>query len=168
MSSPFTIPNALVPLRELPGKAIAPIAAILGFAAIGVVNTASFVLNKTADLIAWAANDRREESWAPFVLATVTLIFFIHLLLTKLLQNKSAKPIEYISKEPNTLPTQPFGSDSAFAAGLRRAGRNADLFALPSPPADRATTRAPSPVVDPADALLDAALAELKKNSLRT
>ncbi len=63
-------------LQQAPRKAVAALAAAASFAIIGAVNTVSFMVNKTADLIAWAANDRREESWAPFL----TAIFILALL----------------------------------------------------------------------------------------
>lgn len=149
-------------VKTAPKSAVAAVAALASFAIIGAVNAASFAFNKTTDLVAWAINDRRDESWAPFFMATFILISLAYLLRMKLLQdqpvnlkdiklsraeleamiksyaqkqNSVSNPTEKAPKKSPAPETKPFLSDSDFAKNLKRAGSN--LFAQ--------TTLSPSP-----------------------
>lgn len=192
MPSPFPLPQIETKalLQQLPKRAIASIGAVISFAVIGAINTASFVVNKTADLIAWAANDCREKSWLPLLTALCIFIFFARLLLMKLFQDQqpaqqtngiftpeqlqkameSFAQAQHVEVPNKSLASEAkaFSSDSDFAKNLKRNGARGDLFAQPafsSLPSARGSTRPPSPV-DPDDALLNEAANAvfLKKN----
>ena len=182
---PFPTVPSLTSLLTVPRKTVASLAAVASFAVIGAINTASFAINKTADLIAWAANDRREESWAPFLMATVILILLARMLLIKLLQEQPTQQINgqfspqqlkaamksfpqmQAANAQSELPAPqeiPFPRNSDFAKNLQIAG--AKLFAEPAspspvpPPQSRASTHASSPALN-IDALLNAAFKEV-------
>lgn len=82
-------------LSQAPKKVVGTLGAAVDFAVIGVVNTFSFMVDKTANLIAWAADDKREESWAPVLIAMLIVIWLTYLLIKKssqetIAQNNSA------------------------------------------------------------------------------
>gem|GEM_PF-5292285 len=168
MRLPTVPPTSL--LQPLPKKVVGALAAGLGFAAIGIINVASFTLNKTADAIAWITDDSREKSWAPFVFAILILAFLAQLLIRKLLQDQSTnevnttftpeqmKAVTEYSTKTSPAQTQPtpnpalnaFPSDGELAKNFKRAGSK--LFSQPTssssptPPSARASTRPPTPV----------------------
>lgn len=154
----YAVPSVTTLVKTAPKKAVVSFAAFVSFAAIGAFNTASFVFDKTADLIAWATNDHRKDSWAPFLMAIFVLVSLARLVWVKLLQDQPANatnvqftpeqleeairsfstvqhasistPFQSVSKKSPDPITKPFSSDSDFAKNLKRAGAN--LFAQPS------------------------------------
>lgn len=186
MPTSYVAPPFTTLLQRSPRMAVASFATVVSFAVIGAVNTASFVINKTADLVAWAVNDRRDESWAPFLMAVFILISLARLLWMKLLQDQPAnstnigftpeqlkKALESFtriqqasaptsfSNAPKKLPTtaaKAFLSESDFAKNLKRAGTN--LFAQPASSSTRPA--------DLDDALLNAAFEEMQTQNLST
>lgn len=180
-SADLLLPADLLPAAQAPSKkTIAAIATTGCFAIIGVVATFKFFVNLVADGLAYSTNSRREEEWAPTILAVLFTAYCTHFLLSKLLAEPSVQKPKTTASTTNTniellkkSPTQPItandlqkiskilsdgkqksssAADTEFADNLRRAG--AKLFAQP---ATRSSTRLPSPV-DSDNALLNAAL----------
>lgn len=138
---PPKTPAPLLPalLNNIPKNVQYLLVAGLLFALIGLLKTFSFLLNLTADGIAYLAGANREKEWMPIVLAAMLFglgarqgILRLQALQPALIpQNQDAIRLPLPAQQQPKPQEIPFKFDSKFEEEIRRAGKKEHFFGLP-------------------------------------